>query len=402
MSIRRLAKEKLSQFAVAPDPETLPAPEKANLPESPETIPLNDDVAPFLVLQTETIRRAMERLEKTEEKIVFVVDEGSRLIGSLTDGDIRRWILSDGDLKAQVFRVCNRKPYVVGEGFGTEQVRTEMLNGNLGCVPVVNPSGKVVRLLFWKEVFQSGAEIKQKRRLDLPVVIMAGGQGTRLAPFTSVLPKPLIPVGDRTIIEIIIDQFLPYGLDHFHLSVNYKSKILKSFFEELSPSYSVAYLEEKEPRGTAGGLRALYSPTLEPLIVTNCDVVIQADYAELVSFHTDNNYDVTLVASLKEYHIPYGVCELEKGGGLARIAEKPQYSFLVNTGMYVVRRDRLDLIPEQTRYDMTDFIEQIKKTGGRIGVFPIGENAWVDTGEWAEYRKALDSLEGLSKRATAE
>ncbi len=363
---------------------------------------MNDNVEPFLVPQTHTIRQAMEQLEKTEEKIVFVVDAESRLIGSLTDGDIRRWILSDGDLKAQVFRVCNRKPYVAEEGFVTEQVRAEMLNGNLGCVPVVNPSREIVRLLFWKEMFQGGVAVKPKRRLSLPVVIMAGGQGTRLAPFTNVLPKPLIPVGDRTVIEIIIDQFLPYGLDHFHLSVNYKSKILKSFFEELAPSYSVAYLEEKEPLGTAGGLRALYSPTPEHLIVTNCDIVIQADYAELVSFHTDNNYDLTLVASLKDYHIPYGVCELENGGSLARITEKPQYSFLVNTGMYVVRRDRLGLIPEQTRCDMTDFIEQIKKAGGRIGVFPIGENAWIDTGEWTEYRKALDSLGWLGARATVE
>jgi dTDP-glucose pyrophosphorylase len=363
---------------------------------------MNDNVAPFLIPETHTIRQAMEQLEKTEEKIVFVVDRESRLIGSLTDGDIRRWILSDGDLKAQVFHICNRKPYVVEEGFRTDQVRSHMLNGNLGCVPVVNPSRKIVRLLFWKEMFQGGAASKPKRCLNLPVVIMAGGQGTRLAPFTSVLPKPLIPLGDRTVIEIIIDQFLPYGLDRFHLSINYKSKILKSFFEELSPSYSVAYLEEKEPRGTAGSLRTLYSPTPEPLIVTNCDIVIQADYAELVSFHADNNYDLTLVASLKDYHIPYGVCELEKGGGLARITEKPQYSFLVNTGMYVVRRDRLDLIPEQTRCDMTDFIEQIKKAGGRIGVFPIGENAWVDTGEWTEYRKALDSLGRLGARATIE
>jgi dTDP-glucose pyrophosphorylase len=368
-----------------------------------KTIPVNDDVVPFLLPQTHTIRQAMERLEKTEEKIVFVVDGESRLVGSLTDGDIRRWILSDGDLRAHVCRVCNRKPYAVAEDFATDQVRASMLNRNLGCVPVVNGSGEIVRLLFWKEMFQNGVAANPKRRLDLPVVIMAGGQGTRLAPFTSVLPKPLIPVGDRTVIEIIIDQFLPYGLDRFHLSVNYKSKILKSFFEELAHSYSVAYLEEKEPRGTAGILRTLYAPTPESLIVTNCDVVIHADYAELVSFHTDNNYDLTLVASLKDYHIPYGVCELEKNGGsLARITEKPQYSFLVNTGMYVVRRDRLDLIPEQTRYDMTDFIEQIKQAGGRIGVFPVGENAWIDTGEWTEYRKALDSLGRLESRRAAE
>ncbi len=363
---------------------------------------MNDNVKPFLVPQTHTIRQAMEQLEKTEEKIVFVVDADSRLIGSLTDGDIRRWILSDGDLKAQAHRVCNPKPYVAQEGFVTEQVRTEMLRDNISCIPVVNPSREIVRLLFWKELFQGGAATKPVHQLNLPVVIMAGGQGTRLAPFTNVLPKPLIPVGDRTVIEIIIDQFLPYGLDRFHLSVNYKSKILKSFFEELSPSYSVAYLEEKEPLGTAGCLRALYSPLPEHLIVTNCDIVIQADLAELVAFHRDNNYDLTLVASLKEYHIPYGVCELEKGGSLARIKEKPQYSFLVNTGMYIVRRDRLNLIPDQTRCDMTDFIEKIKNGGGRIGVFPIGEKAWIDTGEWTEYRKALDSLGRLGGRASAE
>lgn len=373
-----------------------------NLPGSCETIVMKDNIEPFLIPLTYTIREAMEQLEKTEEKIVFVVDEGSRLIGSLTDGDIRRWILSDGNLKAQVHRVCNRAPRVVEQGFKSEQVRAYMLDDNLGCVPVINPSREIVQLLFWKEIFQDGITVKEKRRLDLPVVIMAGGRGTRLAPFTSVLPKPLIPVGERTVIEIVIGQFLPYGLDRFHLSINYKSKILKSFFEELAPTYALSYLEEKEPLGTAGSLRALHSLAAENLIVTNCDIVIQADYAELVSFHTENNYDLTLVASLKDYSIPYGVCELGEGGSLARITEKPQYSFLVNTGMYVVRRDRLHLIPEQTRCDMTDFIAEIKKAGGRVGVFPISENAWTDTGEWTEYRKALDRLGRLGSRRAVE
>ena len=370
--------------------------------ESVETILMEDNVRAFLLPQTHTIRQAMEQLEKTEEKIVFVVDEESRLVGSLTDGDIRRWILSDGDLKAEVHRICNRNPYVAKEGFAIEQVRAEMINGNFGCVPVIGPSREVVQLVFWKQLFQGEVAVKSKRQLNLPVVIMAGGRGTRLAPFTNVLPKPLIPVGDKTIIELIIDQFLPYGLDQFHLSINYKSKILKSFFEELTPEYSVSFLEEREPRGTAGALRALYLPVPQNLIVTNCDIVIEADLAELVSFHQDNDYDLTLVASLKDYNIPYGVCELEKGGSLARIKEKPQYNFLINTGMYVVRRDRLDLIPEETKCDMTDLIEKIKHAGGRIGVFPIGENAWTDTGEWTEYRKALDHLGRLSSRATAE
>ena len=370
--------------------------------KSTETIVMEDNIKAFLVPQTHTIRQAMEQLEKTEEKIVFVVDEQLHLVGSLTDGDIRRWILSSGDLKAEVLKIYHRNPCVVTEGFSIEQVRAEMVNGNFGCVPVINSSREVVQLLFWKELFQGEVAIKPKRQLNLPVVIMAGGRGTRLAPFTNVLPKPLIPIGEKTIIELIIDQFLPYGLDQFHLSINYKSKILKSFFEELTPDYSVSFLEEREPRGTAGALRALHAAVSESLIVTNCDIVIEADLAELVSFHQDNDYDLTLVASLKDYNIPYGVCELEKGGSLARIKEKPQYSFLINTGMYVVRRDRLNLIPEEAKCDMTDFIEKIKQAGGRIGVFPIGEKAWTDTGEWTEYRKALDHLGRLSSRTTAE
>lgn len=370
-----------------------------NVTESLETLSMTEDVRPFLVPETFTIRQAMERLERTEERIVFVVDSNARLVGSLTDGDIRRWILSDGDLKAQVRLVCNCHPRVAEEDFNVEQLRSEMLERNLSCVPVVNSSREIIKLVFWKELFHSEIAAAPKRQLDLPVVIMAGGKGTRLAPFTNVLPKPLIPMGDRTVIEIIIDQFLPYGLNRFHLSVNYKSKILKSFFEELSPKYSVVYIEEREPRGTAGALRELYESTPDNLIVTNCDIIIQADLADLVSFHVENNHDLTLVASLKDYKIPYGVCELGKGGSLAQIKEKPQYSFLVNTGMYVVRRDRLNLIPESLHCDMTDFIETIQREGGSIGVFPIGENAWIDTGEWAEYRKAIDNLGRLSSRS---
>jgi len=364
-----------------------------------ENILMNDDVKPFLVPQTHTIRQAMEQLERTEEKIVFVVDEDSRLVGSLTDGDIRRWILSDGDLKAQVVLVCNCNPHLAKEGFAIEEVRAAMLESNFGCVPVINSFREVVQLIFWKEIFQDATAKKAKRQLNLPVIIMAGGRGTRLAPFTNVLPKPLIPIGDKTVIELIIEQLTPYGLDQFQLSINYKSRILKSFFEELAPPYSVKFLEEREPRGTAGALRELYSPTQENLLVTNCDVVIQADMAELISFHEEHRYDLTLVASLKDYKIPYGVCELEKGGALAAIKEKPQYSFLVNTGMYVVKRNRLNLIPLKTKCDMTDFIGELKRQQGRIGVFPIGENAWTDTGEWTEYRKAIDTLSCLGARS---
>lgn len=359
---------------------------------------MHESVRSFLIPATASLRGAMEQLERTEEKILFVVDKCGRLAGSLTDGDIRRWILSDGDLRSEVFRACNSSPFTVDIGFDTEQVRVQMLARNINCVPVLAGSREIVRLLFWKDLFLPDVRTETRPRVNVPVVIMAGGRGTRLAPFTNVLPKPLIPVGDRTVIELIIDQFLAWGVDNFHLSVNYKSKVLKSFFEELAPAYSIHYIEEREPRGTAGCLRQMYQPAPEDLIVTNCDILIRANLSELVSFHRENNYDLTLVASLKDYRIPYGVCELEHGGSLAAIREKPHYSFLVNTGMYVVRRDCLNLIPEDAHFDMTDFIEELKRKGGRIGVFPVGEDAWTDTGEWPEYRKALDLLCRVSER----
>lgn len=362
-------------------------------------IEMNNEVLPFQISLGATVRQAMEQLERTEEKVVFVVDEQQRLVGSLTDGDIRRWILSDGDLKGPVGKVCNRHPFVVEEGYDLEAIRREMVGRNISCVPVLGGSGRIVQLLFWKTIFQGQHRENPRRRLTFPVAIMAGGLGTRLEPFTKVLPKPLIPVGDRTMIEIVIDQFLPYGLSKFFVSVNYKSKIIKSYFDDLAPAYEVAYLEETQPLGTAGSLRPLYAEDADSVLVTNCDIVVQADYGEIADFHETKENDITLVASLKDYRIPYGVCEIEPGGGLKQIREKPEYSFLVNTGMYLIRRRCLGLIPDGTRYDMPSLMEEVKRTGGRVGVFPIGENAWIDTGEWTEYRKAVDNLKRLGLQA---
>ena len=233
---------------------------------------------------------------------------------------------------------------------------------------------------------------KPLRTIDLPVVIMAGGKGTRLDPFTKILPKPLMPIGDKTVVEMIIESFVEYGIKLFYLSVNYKSKIIKSYFEELNPPYRVEYIYEDKPLGTAGSLKTLYGKLNGSLLVTNCDIIVKTDYADLVDFHFENKNDITLVASLKNYNIPYGVCEIENGGLLTRIMEKPEFNFLVNTGMYVLQAETLELIPDNELFHITHLIETVKEKGGRIGVFPISENAWIDTGQWAEYKKALQQL----------
>ena len=341
------------------------------------------------------IKEALKQLEETERKTLFVIDDEGRLIGTLTDGDIRRWILAEGSLDGVVEDICNITPRVVAIDYDVEQVKLEMLENKIGCIPVVNANREIIEVLFWENLFGEGVARKQVKPIDLPVVIMAGGKGTRLDPFTKILPKPLIPLGDKTVIEIIIDSFVACGAGKFYISVNYKSKIIKSYFEELDPEYEIEYIYEEKPLGTAGSLRYLCGKIDTSLIITNCDVIIKADYHDIVEQHLSSGNDITLVASLKNYSIPYGVCEIVNGGTLNKIREKPEYNFLVNTGMYVLEPETLEFIPENEFFHITHLIEKVKAEGGKIGVYPISDKSWIDTGEWAEYKKALGHFNNI-------
>ncbi|WP_455389354.1 sugar phosphate nucleotidyltransferase, partial [Petrachloros mirabilis] len=331
---------------------------------------MTSSIARFFVDTSITLKAAMRQLEETEERILFVTDEHGRLFGSITDGDIRRWILADGSLDGCIGEVCNRNPCTVPATFQSEDVRQAMLERNITCIPVLD-DGRVVDLLFWSQIFQDQAEIRPRRQpIDVPVVIMAGGKGTRLDPFTRILPKPLIPIGDKAVIEIIIESFTEYGVTDFLISVNHKAKVIKSFFEELRPLYKVMYVDEDQPLGTAGGLRRLAGQVTGSLVVTNCDIIVRADYADLLQMHEREGNDITAVASMKSYNIPYGVCELGRGGRLNRIIEKPRYDFLVNTGMYVLHAKTLELIPENQMFHATDLIQAVIDHGGKVGVYP--------------------------------
>lgn len=354
----------------------------------------NRDIKPFLIGPNASLKQAMTQLEATSQKSLFVVEEDtSGFIGSLTDGDIRRWILAEGTLQDPVEKACNRAPYCVGTDYDLEVVKQRMLAKNISCVPAVNDRKEIVELLFWENVFGAGENGTSARSVDVPVIIMAGGMGTRLGPFTKILPKPLIPIGEKTVIEVIIDTFLKHGARRFFISINYKSRIIKSYFEELNPTYSLEFLCEDKPLGTVGALRQLIGRINTPILVTNCDTIIRADLSDLLEFHSEHGDDLTLVASMKSFKIPYGVCEIVNGGTLSRITEKPDYSLLANTGMYVLKSEALNLIPENQNFNIIQLIEKVRAHGGKIGVFPIGEKDWIDTGEWEEYKRALNQLD---------
>lgn len=350
---------------------------------------MNDLNRRFLVRRTLSLTGAMEQLEKTEERTLFVVDEDDRLFGAVTDGDIRRWILARGTVDGTVEQACNRTPFTVAPGYDQEALRVRMIEQRYSCVPVVDPNRQVTELVFLNHLLGEGRRRTPLRPVDVPVVIMAGGKGTRLDPLTRVLPKPLIPLGDKTVIETIMDSFRRHGVEHFFVSVHTKARLVKSYFEEASPDFRVDFLEEPEPLGTAGALRFLQGQVDGTFLVTNCDIIIKADYAELLAHHRREGNAITIVASLKTYAIPYGICQIGPEGAFLGMSEKPEYRFLVNTGMYAIEPTVLDHIPAGRMFHLTELIEATRATGGRVGVFPISESCWMDTGEWAEYRRTL-------------
>jgi dTDP-glucose pyrophosphorylase len=344
------------------------------------------------VLPDITIKQAMKQLNQSGEKCLVVVDEHQRLLGTLSDGDLRKAILKGVGVGDTIMGIYQPKPTFVVEGkFKLSDAKGIFIAHKFDLIPVVGQKGEVVDILNWEMVFQN-SEVKQRQELAIPVVIMAGGKGTRLEPFTKVLPKPLVPIQDKPIIEHIIERFREVGVNQFILTVNYKMRIMKAYFEELQPDYSIDFVEEHEPLGTAGSLKFLENKFNQPFMVTNCDILIKTDYLDLYAFHRYNNYDITLVASLKNYTIPYGTIELNGEGNLQQINEKPEYDFLVNTGLYVINPDILHLIPENKLYHITHLIEDAMSNGKRIGVYPIDEEAWIDVGQWAEYQKAVDRL----------
>ncbi len=331
----------------------------------------------------------MKQSDSSGSKILFVTDEKLNFIGSLSDGDIRRSILSDGLLNKAVKNVCNKKPFTVDENYDLDAVKKLMLDMQLDCIPVIDSENKITELLFWNTVLGSDKKKEKKEKITSPVVIMAGGKGSRLAPFTNILPKPLIPIGNKTVLEIIIDKFADHSVEKFYLTVNYKSRIIKYYLEELMPDFNVEFVDEDKPLGTAGSLRLLKDKIKECFIVTNCDIIIDADYSELMKYHKAKNNDISMVVSLKHYKIPYGICNIENGDELKSISEKPEYSYFINTGMYVLKPEVLELIPENEFFHITDLMEAVQKNGGKVGTYPISEKSWIDTGEWDEYKKAI-------------
>lgn len=349
-----------------------------------------EKISRILIKPEDTVKRALKTMDEASSKIVFVVEKENTLVGALSDGDIRRWILKGGHLNAQVYGVMAKTPRYLKIGYSQDAAKELVINERFECVPVVDQKKRIKGAVWWFDFFKDKTIVNSK--VDSPVVIMAGGRGVRLAPITNILPKPLMPIGEKPITQHIIDRFRNFGCSKVYMSVNFKAKLIRAYFSDVDGGCEIEFIEEPKPLGTAGSLYLLKRKIKETFFLTNCDVLVDTDYSDLMKFHKESGNKITIVGSMKHFTIPYGTCEIKNGGDLVAVHEKPEYDFLVNTGMYVIEPGVLKMIPDQTFIHMTDVIGECLKRGVKTGVYPISEKSWVDTGQWEQLQETLSRL----------
>lgn len=349
----------------------------------------NIKIIAISVQSTQSIQDALKKMDAIDKKLLLVFKDNF-FKGLLSIGDIQRAIIKQIDLNLPLKTIL-RKDYKYATNYQSrDEIKAIMLQYRMECMPVLNEKKELVDVIFWEDIIDESLVLCQTP-FDLPVVIMAGGKGTRLKPLTNVLPKPLIPIGEKTILEDIMDKFVASGSHRFFLSLNYKAEFIQSYLEQLNNTdYRLCFFTEDKPLGTAGSLALIKGKIKETFFVSNCDILIKEDYSQILHYHCENKNELTLVSALKSFAIPYGIVETETDGLLVDIKEKPEINFQINTGMYVLEPHLLQEIPEKTYFNITDLMQKIIDRGGRVGCFPISEKAWTDIGEWKEYLQHLN------------
>ncbi len=336
---------------------------------------------------------ALKEMDRTHHKSLIVFDDKGNFYSILTIGEIQRAIIRNVDMHTPVGKIVSTsdKEYAF-VGDSKEKVKEKILKIRAEWMPVLDQSGHLVDLYQWSDFFGKKELSEGRELIDLPVVIMAGGKGTRLSPLTKVIPKPLIPIGDKTILEEIMDRFEEIGCHRFFMSVNYKSDMMRFYMNQLEHKYEIEFFSESKPLGTIGSVALLKGKLDTPFFVSNCDIIIDQDFRDVYQYHIDNRNDLTIITAIKSFKIPYGVIETGEDGLMTGLKEKPETTYMINTGVYLLNPETIAEIPEDTFFHITDLMEKIKALGGRVGCFPVSEHAWSDMGEWPEYLKMIKVL----------
>ncbi len=340
----------------------------------------------FSILPTTPIAQAMQAIDQNGFGIVFLVD-GTQMVATLTDGDIRRHILRGGDLNAPAQSIANPQFKCARSDQTPAEMELLLQKWSIYVLPVLDQYGQLVDVFSLQK-----KERLAKEALRLPVVIQAGGKGTRLYPYTKVLPKPLIPIGDLTITEHIINQFWGYGCQDFTMILGHKRNMIKAYFADENPDYHVHFVDELEPMGTGGGLSLLRGKIDGTFFMTNCDVLVFADYSDILHHHRSQKNMATVVCAQKSVTMPYGTLEVDGNGRLTAVQEKPSFSFLTNTGLYLLEPEFLNYVPDGKFIHMTDCLQACVDDGKPVGVYAISEDRWSDMGQPEEMEKMREKL----------
>ena len=339
-----------------------------------------------------TLIQTMKLMDDACTKL-FLVFEGDTFLGIITNGDLQRAIIANTPFDAKIGTIISRDGKLFAQqDDNREKIKEWMLAKRAELMPVLSEDGQLVDVIFWDEILSDTPSVDTRPKIDLPVVIMAGGKGTRLKPITNVIPKPLVPVGEKTILEVIMDQFESIGCQKFYMSVNYKADMMKYYLSQLDHQYDIEFFMEDKPLGTIGSVSLLKGKITTPFFVSNCDSINEQDYRDVWDYHIDNHNDMTIVTMVKSFKIPYGVIETGEDGLMTALKEKPEQTFQVNTGVYILNPDLIDEIPEGEFFHITHLMEKVQSRGGRVGCFPVSEHSWKDMGEWPEYLKMIKVL----------
>lgn len=339
---------------------------------------------------TMTIVEALKKIDDNSLGVLFIENDSQRIIGALSDGDIRRWLIKTGNLNANVVSVMNKCPICLKKG-QEELAYSQITENCITAIPIVDDHMHIIDIIANKDI-NNRANLKGDLSM-VPIVMMAGGKGTRLYPYTKILPKPLIPVGEKPIAEHIIDSFREYNCKDYYLIVNHKRNMIKAYFNEIEKTYNLQYIDEDVPLGTGGGVSLLKGKINKTFILTNCDILVEENYYKIYEYHKEHDNLITMICSLKNFNIPYGVVNLANEGTIKSMEEKPTISFFTNTGCYIVEPEVINDIPENTPIGFPDIIEKYRSEGKKVGVYPIGENAWLDMGQMDELEKMREHLE---------
>lgn len=337
------------------------------------------NVDKILVYMECSIREALEVLDAGGKGIILVVDKNKKLIGTITDGDIRRAILKGISINESIEKVIHYNPVYITRNTTKEEAKDIFIKKAIKDIPVVDDKNIVIDVISINDILLPEGKVN-------PVVIMAGGLGTRLKSLTKEIPKPMLKVGQEPMLQHIINNFKQYGYNKIILSVNYKAEIIENYFQDgIAYGVKINYVKEQKRLGTAGGIRLAKNFIEAPFFVINGDIFTNLNVESMMKFHLKNKFDMTIGTKIYSYKIPYGIVETE-GKKVKIVKEKPQIDYLINGGVYCLNPTLIDYIPYDKYFEITDLIDYCLKKGFKVGNYEIKEY-WMDIGKLEDYNK---------------